>query len=61
MGESLATRSGFEGNGCYFYAATVAEMLRVASGFEGSMLHDRCRSRGDDACVWKAADADHTW
>ena len=61
LGETLATRSGFEGNGCYFYAAMVAEMLRVASGFEGSMLHDRCRARGDETCLWKAAEADYTW
>jgi len=59
--ESLATRSGFEGNGCYFYAALGAELLRVASGFEGSMVHDRCRVRGDEACRWKAADADRNW
>jgi hypothetical protein len=59
--ESLATRSGFEGNGCYFYAALAAELLRITSGFEGSMVHDRCRVRGDELCRWRAADADRTW
>ena len=59
--ETLATRAGFEGTGCYFYSALVAELLRVTSGFEGSMVHDRCRSRGDDACHWKAAEADQRW
>ncbi|MCC7134680.1 MAG: hypothetical protein IT352_18620, partial [Gemmatimonadales bacterium] len=59
--ESLATRAGFEGTGCYFYSALVAELLRVTSGFEGSMVHDRCRSRGDDTCQWKAAEADQRW
>ncbi len=59
--ESLASRSGFEGSGCYFYSALTAELLRVTSGFEGSMLHDRCRSRGDDQCRWRAAEADQRW
>ncbi|MFN0178472.1 MAG: hypothetical protein ACKVZ0_06695 [Gemmatimonadales bacterium] len=61
LDQTLASRAGFEGNGCYFYAALVGEMLRVASGFEGSMIHERCRARGDDACRWKAADADQHW
>jgi hypothetical protein len=61
LAESLATQSGFEGNGCYFYAALGAELLRVASGFEGSMVHDRCRVRGDAACHWKTAEADRNW
>ena len=59
--ESLATRAGFEGSGCYFYSALGAELLRVTTGFEGSMLHDRCRSRGDDQCRWRAAEADQRW
>lgn len=61
IADSLATRSGFEGNGCYFYGALAAEVLRVASGFEGSMVHDKCKVRGDDACRWRAADADRNW
>jgi len=59
--DSLATRAGFEGPGCYFYSALVAEILRVTSGFEGSMVHERCRSRGDDACRWKTAEPDQRW
>ena len=61
LADSLATRAGFEGSGCYFYSALVAELLRVASGFEGSMVHERCRSRGDDACRWKTAEPDQRW
>ena len=61
LSDSLASRAGFEGNGCYFYAALVGETLRVASGFEGSMIHERCRARGDDGCRWKATDPDRTW
>jgi len=61
LSESLATRSTCEGTGCYFYSALAAELLRLASGFEGSMVHERCRSRGDNLCLWKAAEADHRW
>lgn len=59
--DSLATRAGFEGSGCYFYSALVAEILRLTSGFEGSMVHERCRARGDDACRWKTAEPDQRW
>ncbi len=61
LSDSLATRAGFEGPGCYFYSALVAEILRVASGFEGSMVHERCRSRGDETCRWKTAEPDQRW
>jgi hypothetical protein len=53
--DSLATRAGAEGLGCYFYGAAFAELLRVLSGFEGAMMHERCRSKGDSACTWRAA------
>jgi hypothetical protein len=59
--DTLATRAGFAGIGCVFYSALVAELLRVTSGFEGSMVHDRCRARGDDTCAWKAAEVDQRW
>jgi hypothetical protein len=55
--ESLATRAGFPGTGCYFYSAVTAELLRVASGFEGAMIHERCRARGDDDCFWRASES----
>ncbi len=55
LGDSLATRAGAGGDGCYFYGAAFAELLRVLSGFEGAMLHDRCRAKGDDTCYWRAA------
>lgn len=57
LSESLATWSGFPGTGCYFYSAVIAELLRVATGFEGAMVHERCHSRGDDHCFWRAAEA----
>jgi hypothetical protein len=56
--ESLATSAGSAGPGCYFYSALLGELLRVTSGFEGAMVHDRCLGRGDEACTWRAAEAD---
>lgn len=55
--ESLATLAGYPGTGCYFYSAVIAELLRVASGFEGAMIHERCRARGDTDCFWRASEA----
>lgn len=55
--ESLATRAGFPGTGCFYYSAVLAELLRLAMGFEGAMVHERCRARGDDHCFWRAAEA----
>lgn len=55
--ESLATLAGYPGTGCFFYSAVTAELLRVASGFEGAMIHERCRAKGDDDCFWRASEA----
>ena len=55
LNDSLAARAGAEGDGCYFYGAVFAELLRVLAGFEGAMLHDHCRARGDSTCYWRAA------
>jgi hypothetical protein len=57
LAESMATEAGFPGTGCYFYSAILAELLRVTSGFEGAMVHERCLGRGDQRCVWRAAEA----
>lgn len=43
-----------DGSGCGFYSAALGELLRVLTGFEGAMVHDRCRGRGDDSCRWRA-------
>jgi len=51
---SLAIRALPEGQGCVFYGAAVGELLRVLTGFEGAMVHTRCRGRGDDRCQWVA-------
>ena len=57
LAESMATEAGVPGPGCFFYSAVSAELLRMMSGFEGAMIHERCRARGDDYCSWRAAEA----
>lgn len=52
---SLATEAVIEGTGCIFYGSALAELLRQLSGFEGAMVHDTCRARGADQCVWRTA------
>jgi hypothetical protein len=46
------------GEGCSFYGSLFAELVRVLAGMEGAMRHERCRSRGDAACVWRWAEAE---
>lgn len=55
LSDSLAARAGAEGDGCYFYGAVFAELLRLLAGIEGAMLHDHCKARGDSNCHWRAA------
>ena len=33
------------------------ELLRELTAFEGAMIHEQCRSRGGEACVWRSAPA----
>ena len=47
-----------DGAACAFYGSAYGELLRCLTAFEGAMLHERCRSRGDDACVWRSAPAE---
>lgn len=47
-----------DGQACSFYGAALAELLRTLTGFEGAMVHGRCRGRGDDTCRWQAAAAE---
>jgi hypothetical protein len=46
------------GEACVFYGSVYQELLRGLTGFEGALIHERCRSRGDDACVWRTAIAE---
>ncbi len=47
-----------EGEACVYYGAMFAELVRVLADMEGAMTHDRCRGRGDAACVWRWAGAE---
>ena len=42
-----------DGASCAFYAAGFLELLRQLSDFEGAMVHERCRARGDERCEWR--------
>jgi hypothetical protein len=46
------------GEACVFYGSVYRELLRDLVGFEGALIHERCRSRGEDACVWRTAVAE---
>lgn len=56
--DAVAIRATPDGAACQLYSAGFAELLRLLSGFEGAMLHTRCRGRGDDRCEWRAAPPD---
>ena len=43
---------------CEFVGAAMSELLRTLAGFEGAMVHQTCRSRGDDHCSWRAQAVD---
>ncbi len=43
------------GEACVFYGSVYQELLRDLTGFEGALIHERCRSRGEDACLWRTA------
>jgi hypothetical protein len=46
------------GEACVFYGAVYQELLRGLTGFEGALIHELCRARGEDACVWRTAVAE---
>ena len=46
------------GEACLFYGSAYLELLRGLTGFEGALLHESCRSRGDGACFWRTATAE---
>jgi len=58
IADPLSLRALPDGQACSFYGAALAEALRVLTGFEGAMVHTRCRGRGDDTCRWQAAAAE---
>jgi hypothetical protein len=58
MADPLSILELPDGAACSFYGSAYGELLRSLTAFEGAMLHERCRSRGDDACVWRSAAAE---
>ncbi|HYF38427.1 MAG TPA: hypothetical protein VD930_01980 [Gemmatimonadales bacterium] len=46
------------GEACVFYGSVYQELLRGLTGFEGALLHEQCRARGEEACVWRTAVAE---
>jgi predicted hydrocarbon binding protein len=58
MQTSLSVEALPTGEACVFYGAVYQELLRALTGFEGALIHERCRSRGEDACVWRTAVAE---
>jgi len=58
IAQPLSLLATAEGRACSFYGAALAELLRTLTGFEGAMVHARCRGRGDDTCRWLAAAAE---
>jgi hypothetical protein len=43
-----------DGSACAFYGAAYGELLRSLVSFEGTMVHEHCEGRGDQACLWRA-------
>ena len=58
IAQPLSLLATADGQACSFYGAALAELLRMLTGFEGAMVHARCRGRGDDTCQWRAAAAE---
>jgi len=58
MADPLSFKALPDGSACDFYGAAYGELLRRLTGFEGAMLHQRCRARGDEACLWQTAAAE---
>jgi hypothetical protein len=46
------------GEACVFYGSVYQELLRGLIGFEGALIHQHCKSRGDAACMWRTAIAE---
>jgi hypothetical protein len=54
MEDPLAIRATPSGAACGLFGAGLAELLRAFTTFDGALLHDRCRGRGDQQCHWRA-------
>jgi hypothetical protein len=54
MDDTVAIRATPGGAACAFFGSGVAELLRAFTSFDGALLHESCRGRGDPACRWRA-------
>jgi hypothetical protein len=58
MTDPLSILAVPDGAACAFYGSAYGELLRCLTAFEGAMLHEQCRSRGEEACIWRTAAAE---
>ena len=54
----LSVAAAPDGAACSYYASAFGELLRLTTGFEGTMVHEACRGRGDSECRWRAVPGD---
>jgi predicted hydrocarbon binding protein len=55
---TFAVNATPDGTACTLYASGFSELLRLLTGFEGTMVHVSCRATGGDRCEWRAAAPD---
>jgi predicted hydrocarbon binding protein len=58
LADAITIRATPDGAACGLWAAALAEVLRLLTGFEGAMRHTACRALGAAACEWRAAPPD---
>jgi predicted hydrocarbon binding protein len=58
MTSPLSVEALPDGTACTFYGSAYAELLRWLAGFEGTMDHQQCRARGQEACLWRGVAAE---
>ena len=54
----LSVAAAPDGAACSYYASAFGELLRLTTGFEGTMVHEACRARGDAECRWSGVPGD---
>jgi len=54
-GTAVTATAVLDGSACGFLGAAAAAVLRVCTGFEGAVVHERCCAKGADSCRWEAA------
>jgi hypothetical protein len=58
LADPIAVNATPDGTACGLFAAGFAELLRLLVGYEGALLHVRCRATGGAGCEWRGAAAD---